>query len=231
MQWQVVGLAIYCIERYADPSFQGLNPLHYEEKYPPDPVCEEMSPHARVWRMYQDESQMHDLAMVDDSKDNVDVLLVFAGLFSSVVTTFVAQTSQSMQMPSDTITTSLVYELVNIQRASFNGTSVNDVPFSSLTPASTQPSSSVIVWVNGLWFISLALSLTTALLSVLVKQWFHQYVSMPSGTPQDRSLVRQYRFSGLQKWHVPIIVGLLPVLMHAAVAIFFCGLVLYLFPL
>ncbi|KAF9013836.1 hypothetical protein BDZ89DRAFT_896723, partial [Hymenopellis radicata] len=203
----------------------------YENKYPPDAVYEETGPHARLWRTYLDESQMHDFEMVEYSRDSVDVLLVFAGLFSAVVTAFVAQTSQALQMPSDTILTSLVYELVNIQRASHNGTSVDDVPFSALTPASTEPQSSSIVWVNGLWFVSLSLSLTTALLSVLVKQWFHQYVSMPSGTPRDRSLIRQYRFSGLQKWHVPMIVGLLPVLMHGAVAVFFCGLIVYLLPL
>lgn len=84
---------------------------------------------------------------------------------------------------------------------------------------------------NGLWVISLVLSLTTALLSVLVKQWFHQYATMPSGTPRDRSLIRQFRFSALQDWQVPLIVSTLPVLMHAAVAIFLAGLVVYLYPL
>ncbi|KIY69865.1 hypothetical protein CYLTODRAFT_348781, partial [Cylindrobasidium torrendii FP15055 ss-10] len=207
------------------------NPFHYEQKYMPDPVYEEMGPHARLWRVYLDESQMHDVEMIDDSKDSVDVLLVFAGLFSAVVTTFVAQTSQDLQVASDVIATSLIYELVNLQRAMLSGASSDSVSPSPLTPDSTAPETSSIVWVNGLWFVSLALSLTTALLSVLVKQWFHQYATMPSGTPRDRSLIRQFRFTALQDWQVPLIVGLLPVLMHAAVAIFFGGLVVYLYPL
>lgn len=87
------------------------------------------------------------------------------------------------------------------------------------------------VWVNALWFTSLFLSLTTALVGVLVKQWFHYYVALPSGTVRERCFVRQYRYTGIQKWKVPIIIGLLPVLMHLALAIFFAGLVLFLHPL
>ncbi len=86
-------------------------------------------------------------------------------------------------------------------------------------------------WVNGLWFTSLSLSLTTALGAVLVKQWLHQYISLPSGTPRDRSRIRQYRYAGFEKWQVPTIIGLLPVLMHVALAIFFVGLFLFLLPL
>ncbi|KAF8915536.1 hypothetical protein CPB85DRAFT_1164083, partial [Mucidula mucida] len=84
------------------------------------------------------------------------------------------------------------------------------------------------VWVNALWFTSLALSLTTALIAVLTKQWIHQYMSVPSGTPRDRSRIRQFRYNCLKHWRVPVIVGLLPVLMHLALRIFFSGLVIYL---
>ncbi len=85
--------------------------------------------------------------------------------------------------------------------------------------------------VNGLWFTSLSLSLATALVAVLVKQWLHHYLALPSGTPQERSHVRQYRYGGFQKWHVLVIVGLLPVLMHLALGIFFVGLTVFLVPL
>ncbi len=84
---------------------------------------------------------------------------------------------------------------------------------------------------NGLWFTSLFLSLTTALVVVLVKQWLHHYVALPSGTPRDRSFTRQFRYAGFQKWHVQVIIGLLPVLMHLALAIFLVGLVIFLQPL
>ncbi|KAK0462437.1 uncharacterized protein EV420DRAFT_1734782, partial [Desarmillaria tabescens] len=184
---------------------------NYEEKYPEDPIYEETSPNARVWRTYEDESKIHDANMVEESRDNVDVLLVFAGLFSAVVTSFVAQTSQSLQPDYTAMSASLLYESVLLQRAIANGSPVNSIASSPLNPNIPFVPAATYVWVNGLWFTSLSLSLTTALVAVLVKQWLHHYVALPSGTSRDRRL--------------------LPVLMHLALAIFLGGLVVFLHPL
>ncbi|KAK0186003.1 hypothetical protein F5146DRAFT_936741, partial [Armillaria mellea] len=145
---------------------------------------------ARVWRTYEDESKSHDANMVEESRDNVDVMLVFAGLFSAVVTTFVAQTYQNLQVDYTAMSASLLYESVLIQRAIANGSTVNSIPPSSLNPSIAFAPTTTDVWVNGLWFTSLFLSLTTALVAVLVKQWLHHYVALPFGTPRDRSLTR-----------------------------------------
>ncbi len=85
----------------------------------------------------------------------------------------------------------LLYESVLVQRAIANGSSVNAIAPSSLNPTIAFVPATTDVWVNGLWFTSLFLSLTTALVAVLVKQWLHHYVALPSGTPRDRSLTRQ----------------------------------------
>lgn len=61
----------------------GNDAYNYEEKYPEDAIYEEVSSNARVWRTYEDESRIHDVNMVEESRDNVDVLLVFV---SPVVT-------------------------------------------------------------------------------------------------------------------------------------------------
>ncbi|PBK97129.1 hypothetical protein ARMGADRAFT_1077230 [Armillaria gallica] len=210
---------------------KGNDPFNYEQKYPEDAYGEEMGPNARVFRTYVDERAIHDANMVEESRDGVDVLLVFAGLFSAVVTTFVAQTSQSLQADFTEMSANLLFEMINIQRAIASGASLDTVAPSPLNPNITFIASMTSVWVNGLWFTSLALSLTTALVSVLVKQWLHHYMALPSGTPRERCLLQQFRFAGLQKWHVLVIIGLLPVLMHTALAIFFVGLVIFLGPL
>ncbi|KAK0441436.1 hypothetical protein EV421DRAFT_1711789, partial [Armillaria borealis] len=209
----------------------GNDTYNYEEKYPEDAIYEETTSNARVWRVHEDESRIHDANMVEESRDNVDVLLVFAGLFSAVVTTFVVQTSQSLQPDYAAISASLLYESVLVQRAIANGSSADSIAPSPLNPTITFVPATTDVWVNGLWFSSLFLSLTTALVAVLVKQWLHHYVALPSGTPRDRSLTRQFRYAGFQKWHVQVIIGLLPVLMHLALAIFLVGLVIFLQPL
>ncbi|KAK0226647.1 hypothetical protein IW262DRAFT_1312605, partial [Armillaria fumosa] len=209
----------------------GNDPYNYEDKYPEDKIYEETAPNARVWRTYVDESKNYDVRMVTESRDSVDVLLVFAGLFSAVVTTFVAQTSQSLQADYAQVSASLLFEMVLIQRAIANGSSLDNVPVSSLNPYTKFTPATTDVWVNGLWFTSLSLSLATALVAVLVKQWLHHYLALPSGTPREQSHVRQFRYGGFQKWHVLVIIGLLPVLMHLALGIFFVGLTVFLAPL
>ncbi len=155
-----------------------------------------------------------------------------AGLFSAVVTTFVVQTSQSLQPDYAAMSASLLYESILVQRAIANGSPVNTIAPSPLNPTTAFVPATTDVWVNGLWFTSLFLSLTTALVAVLVKQWLHHYVALPpSGTPRERSFTRQFRYAGFERWHVQVIIGLLPVLMHLALAIFLSGLVIFLHPL
>ncbi len=76
--------------------------------------------------------------MVEESRDTVDVLLVFvsdwtarwltrtninckAGLFSAVVTTFIVQTSQNLQVSYSQMSALLLFELVSVQRAIARG--------------------------------------------------------------------------------------------------------------
>ncbi|KAK0496907.1 hypothetical protein EDD18DRAFT_1073718, partial [Armillaria luteobubalina] len=207
------------------------DPSNYEDRFPEDPMYEETMPKARVWMTHQAESAIHDANKVEEIRDNVDVLLVFAGLFSATVTTFVVQTSQSLQADYAQVSASLLFELVLVQRAIASGSPVDTIPVSSLSLQTAFVPTATDVWVNELWFSSLFLGLTTALVAVLVKQWLHHYVVLPSGTPRDRCFVRQCRYLGFQKWRVEAIVGVLPVLMHLALALFFIGLSLFLHPL
>jgi len=79
-----------------------------------------------------------------------------------------------------------------------------------------------------MWFISLTLSLLTAFLGVLAKQWLGQYKAVTSGNPRSRALVRQARYVGLHEWQVPELIGILPVILHLSLALFFAGLVILL---
>ncbi len=148
-----------------------------------------------------------------------------------MVTTFVVQTSQNLQINYGQVTATLLFELIDIQRAAANGSLVNDVPRSNLTPFSDFRPTISDSLVNGLWFTSLSFSLATALFAVLTKQWIHQYIAMPSGTPRDRCRVRQFRYMGLEKWGVGFIIGLLPLLLSVSLGVFLVGLVVFLVPL
>ncbi|KAF8903815.1 hypothetical protein CPB85DRAFT_1226199, partial [Mucidula mucida] len=212
--------------------FLAQDPFDYENNFNEDQPHQEMGERARMWRTYLAESAKVDADKVANWTDALDVLLVFAGLFSGVVSTFVTQTFQTLQIDNSEVTSYLVFELVHLQRASMDGLNSSSVAHSPLTPNMTFRPTSTATWVNGLWFTSLALSLTTALIAVLTKQWIHEYrTSIQLGTYRERSRIRQFRFTNLSEWHVPVIIGLLPVVMHVALGFFCAGLILLLLSL
>ncbi|KAG6877587.1 hypothetical protein C0993_005805 [Termitomyces sp. T159_Od127] len=146
----------------------------YRQIYSSDEPGEEAKENARVWHVYLDEAGDYDMDMITGFQDIIDSLLVFASLFSAVVTTFVAQTSQALQPDNLQIMESLLK------------------PISYLVESQTI--TSIDGWVNGFFFTSLALSLSTALLSVLAKQWLQAYTAIVSGSAETRALTRHFRF-------------------------------------
>ncbi|KAK0492092.1 hypothetical protein EDD18DRAFT_1184718 [Armillaria luteobubalina] len=66
----------------SNPAVKKCNDTYdYKQKYPEDAPYEEASPAARVWKTYEDESGKHHVEIVQESRDNLNVLLVFLSLF------------------------------------------------------------------------------------------------------------------------------------------------------
>ncbi|KAL1689540.1 hypothetical protein GGG16DRAFT_18134, partial [Schizophyllum commune] len=194
----------------------------YEDKYEDDALYEELGDDARIWRVMLDEGRANDAAMLQRFRDHLDVDLVFAGLFSAIVTNFVVQTSQTPSNTGDT-TVALLLEIIAIQRAWANDPRVEDVASFSVPPSS--PDSSP--WINRCWYLSLIFSLLAAFGAVVVRQWLQEYESDIIGPPKRRALVRHYRRVGLEKYKVHLIVPILPMLLHVSLLLFFVGLTLY----
>ncbi|KAL1676870.1 hypothetical protein EV122DRAFT_180170, partial [Schizophyllum commune] len=194
----------------------------YEGKYEDDALYEELGDDARIWRVMLDEGRINDAAMLRRFRDHLDVDLVFAGLFSAVLTTFVVQTSQTPSNTGDT-TIALLLEIIAIQRAWANDPRVDDI--ASFNPPSPSPSPSL--WINRCWFLSLVFSLLAAFGAVVVRQWLQEYESEISGPPKRRALVRHFRRVGLENYKVHLIVPILPMLLHVSLLLFFIGLTLY----
>ncbi|KAL1690614.1 hypothetical protein GGG16DRAFT_55262 [Schizophyllum commune] len=204
--------------------------VDYERKYAPDPYGEEIGDSARVWRVYVDESQKVDAEMVDGLNGTLDVLLVFAGLFSGVVTTFVSESSQALNPDYAQISASFLFELTRIQRAMASGSPVTEVPRSQYTMNSETQNTSDL-WVNGLWLTSLVFALATAFISVLAKQWLQHYASATGGSLRDRAYIRQYRLWSFTRWNVPFIIDFLFILLNIALLLFLAGLAVYVTPM
>lgn len=103
----------------------------------------------------------------------------------------------------------------------------------SSQPAATLPEfhpSASAVWVNSLWFLSLILSVTSALFGMIAKQWLREYMkwTTTSWMPQNTTTLRQKRFDALNEWKVPAIISTIPALLEVALILFFAGLAVFL---
>ncbi|KAF5332352.1 hypothetical protein D9758_016937 [Tetrapyrgos nigripes] len=199
----------------------------YTKKYPADKFGKEVGKKARVWKVYLDEAEEFDKEMLTGFRDTLDALLVFAALFSAVVTSFIISAVESLQPNYSQITAMLLVEQNQLLRAAGNTTAIDNVQTASVNLDSTDVSTTDL-WINGLFFSSLSLSLATALLSVLVKQWLQAYSSsLPTGNAREHAKIRQFRYSGLTDWKVPQIIGTLPIILHASLGLFMAGFSLY----
>jgi Family of unknown function (DUF6535) len=97
-------------------------------------------------------------------------------------------------------------------------------------PSHFSPSTTAVL-INSLWFLSLVISLTCALLATLLQQWARRYlrVTQPRYSPHKRSPIRAFFAEGVDKLHLPWAVETLPTLLHASLFLFFLGLVIFLF--
>jgi hypothetical protein len=85
--------------------------------------------------------------------------------------------------------------------------------------------------VNILWFLSLCLSLFCGLIALLVQQWVRRYLRLTqrADTPLRRVRIRTFLFDGMQDFHIRWVVENVSFLLHAAIFLFFGGLVEFLF--
>jgi hypothetical protein len=126
------------------------------------------------------------------------------------------------QNPQDTSN----FYLANMYQATINPNSSSSLPTSP--PPFTPPN--YAVWVNSLWFLSLAISLTCALLATFLQQWARRYLKVTHSrySPHKRARIRAFFAEGVEKCLLPWAVETLPTLLHISLFLFFAGLVVFL---
>lgn len=153
---------------------------------------------------------------------------VQTGLFSAAVATFIGVSVQDLKPNSQDIS---AFYLANIYQvlADVNRSGISLPPIPSAPPQFAPPASAI--WVNCLWFLSLVMSLTCALLATLLQQWARRYlwVTQPRCSPHRRSRIRSFFAEGVDKLHLPWAVEILPTLLHSSLFLFFSGLAVFLF--
>jgi hypothetical protein len=192
--------------------------------------------------MYMEMAEEEDKKLAESWKADADSILVFVrlyllapcltlthksktGLFSAAVATLLSVSIQDLQQnPQDTSN----FYLANIYQATV------DPNRSSSLPASPPPFSTpgYAVWVNGLWFMSLVISITCAVLATLLQQWARRYLKVTATQTRyglhKRAKIRTFFAEGVQESWLPHVVEALPTLIHVSLVLFFAGLAVFL---
>ncbi|KAH8979312.1 hypothetical protein EDB83DRAFT_1467802 [Lactarius deliciosus] len=177
-----------------------------------------------LFSMYLERAEEEDKKMAESWKGDAEGILVFTGLFSAAVATLLSVSIQDLRPNSQD--TSAFY-LANIYQQ-LNG---SQVPPSLTNPATSFTPSAASVWVNSLWFLSLVISLTCALLATLLQQWARRYlrITNPRSSPHKRARIRAFFAEGVERLRLPWTVEALPTLLHISLFLFFAGLGVFLF--
>ncbi|KAI0046491.1 hypothetical protein FA95DRAFT_1679750 [Auriscalpium vulgare] len=177
---------------------------------------------AKLWSVYVDESQKQDIALVESWKGDMDGLLIFAGLFSAVVTAFLVESLHLLQL--DTGQTSvLLLQRISLQlEAETNSTT--SIP--SLPPTDNPSPAGSPLRVNILWSLSLLFSLLCALCATLIQQWARNYQQAVDrrSAPHQRARIRSFLFQGIEHSGAKAVVDGIPTLLHVAVFLFIAGM-------
>ncbi|KIO32699.1 hypothetical protein M407DRAFT_66471, partial [Tulasnella calospora MUT 4182] len=199
------------------------NPQHVFD----DPLAPlQLPPLAQIsefWRRYDRLADIHDKKLTTNLNGNLDVLLIFAALFSAINTSFITITMTNLSPnPSD--------ETNNLLRLLVMRTDNNTLTPADLVPPFSPDSNSIIV--NCLLYASLSCSLLAAVGAMMAKEWLQSFDRTgQTGPLEEQARFRQRKFNGVQQWHLEAVTKFLPNLLLLSVIFFFVGVCLFLFPI
>ena len=204
-------------------------------------------PSGPLFSMYLQLAGEEDKKMTENWKGDADGILIFVsrysaprasthihprsktGLFSAAVAALVAVSVQDLKPSSQDISAFYLASIYQILADSNGSPAIIPPTFPNLAAPFSPPTSAV--WVNSLWFLSLVISLTCALLATLLQQWARRYtrVTQTRYSPHKRARIRAFFAEGVEKLHLPWAVEALPGLLHLSLFLFFAGLAVFLF--
>ncbi|KAF7291945.1 hypothetical protein MIND_01220000 [Mycena indigotica] len=180
---------------------------------------------AKLWSVYVDEAERYDKSLVASWKSDMEGMLIFAGLFSASLTAFLIESYKTLVQDPGEATVHLLQQMVVLSSSGNNTT---------FTPVISQPfkPSTLSLVCNALWFISLGLSLSCALVATLLEQWARDFLHRANirSAPVERARIYSYLYYGLRRYKMHAVVETIPSLLHASLVFFFSGLIAFLLP-
>ncbi|KZV81056.1 hypothetical protein EXIGLDRAFT_578287, partial [Exidia glandulosa HHB12029] len=151
------------------------------------------------------------------------------GLYSAALTAFLIDSYKTLTQDPNDYVAQLLFQVVSLNE-SVNVSNRATGPIRAPGEGFVRPPRTR--WVNGLWFTSLVLTLSVALLCILAKQWLYEYDrTIFERTVTTHHWVRRHvlHSEGLKTWRVPVLISILPTVLHLALFLFIAGLAVFLF--
>nr|GAT48833.1 predicted protein [Mycena chlorophos] len=181
---------------------------------------------AKLWSVYVNEAEKYDKSLVESWSSDMEGILIFAGLFSASLTAFLVESYTNLSPDPANATVILLTDISRQLSALSHNTTFTPQPAAPFTP----PTSAIVC--NAFWFISLGLSLASALVASLLEQWTRDFLHRANmrSSPVVRARAYSFLYYGLRRFRMHAVVDLIPSLLHAALFFFFAGLVAFLIP-
>ncbi|KAG9044924.1 hypothetical protein FS837_007311 [Tulasnella sp. UAMH 9824] len=174
------------------------------------------------WKRYDELADRSDREMIANLNTNLDVLLIFAGLFSAVNTAFISAALPGLS-PDPSDRTNALLELLVLRSENATG------PPLATSPTFSPSRNSIAA--NCFLYSSLCCSLPAAVGAMLAKEWLQSYSrSGQAGLLEEQVRFRQGKYTAAQEWHLESVILFLPNLLLLSVLLLFVGLSLFLFP-
>ncbi|KAF8145736.1 hypothetical protein K438DRAFT_1621218, partial [Mycena galopus ATCC 62051] len=164
------------------------------------------APAAKLWAVYISEAEKYDKSLVESWKSDMEGMLIFAGLFSASLTAFIIESYTLLSPDSGDQTVQLLAQ-ISQQLATGSNSSVPSVfPSTPFTPSTAS------LVCNALWFISLGLSLTCALIATLLEQWARDFIHRADmrSAPIIRARIYSYLYYGMKRFNMHAVVEIIP---------------------
>jgi hypothetical protein len=149
-------------------------------------------------------------------------LVVQAALFAGFLSAFLIELLSRLEPdPMDIIQDVLVYQTQMMRNSSLG-------PY--VPPADFSPPDHIVV-VNALFYASLGVMILAAFIAMLIKSWVREFDRglRAMSLPEQRAKTREFRYLGMERWKLPEMVAVLPLLIQISLLLFAIGLVLFLF--
>ncbi|KAJ7218996.1 hypothetical protein C8J57DRAFT_1149196, partial [Mycena rebaudengoi] len=178
---------------------------------------------AKLWTVYISEAEKYDKGLVASWRSDMDGMLIFAGLFSASLTAFIIESYKKLSPDTGEVAVALLAQISDQLAGKAGNNTLTATPF--------VPDTTALIC-NALWFISLGLSLSSALIATLLEQWARDFLHKTDlrSVPVIRARIFSYLYYGLKRFDMHTVVEVIPLLLHASLLFFFAGLILFLLP-